>query len=203
MLDLNTAIDTEGVLIDDPTTVIQYQGFGDRESTFEGKIIGTRSHLFKLGETESCWARRLWDPAPHKLGTVLRLKANARVTVRYNGVESYNQFTGTVLTTDSPSFTLGECRNDWILGVWEPVTGDVWRRAVEDRCTEACIEFYPDDPRRTLENLLQWEARTALDPQVSGSAIELRDTYLKRMNVAENKLAAVRYCLEDRREPGV
>ncbi len=193
MLTQDTRIGSQATLID-ANVVIEYLGSGITPKEFEGKILFVGSHSsIKVGDRSMNWQRELWAPAPHKLGTVLQLQADPRVTVVYEGLRQRDRFQGTIKTGKNPSFFVGECRNDWVLQVWEPV--DVWKQAVWDRCVESCIEFYPEDPRRTLGELLHWEAKTSLDPQVSGTACQLRDTYLRRMNIAENRVNQLRKCL--------
>lgn len=52
---------------------------------------------------------------------------------------------------------------------------DPWREAVHELCIVSWAPFYPDDPRRTLIELVGWEIRVALDPAVSSGAQALID----------------------------
>lgn len=47
--------------------------------------------------------------------------------------------------------------------------------AVEDACLIAWINFDPDDPRKTLWDLISWHTSIALDISVSSDARELVD----------------------------
>lgn len=47
--------------------------------------------------------------------------------------------------------------------------------AVEDACVIAWVNFDPDDPRKTLRDLISWNTSIALDAQVSSDAQELVD----------------------------
>src|SRR5579863_8737198 len=58
----------------------------------------------------------------------------------------------------------------------KPSSQNPWQRVIEDACILACIDFYPDDPKRSLMNLLTWEVQTALDPRVSQAAAKLLAT---------------------------
>ena len=50
------------------------------------------------------------------------------------------------------------------------LTEAAWKEAVLEACVVACIGFDENDPRKTLANLLNWEASIALDPAVSSDA---------------------------------
>lgn len=52
-----------------------------------------------------------------------------------------------------------------------------WRSAVEEECAKCGTAFYPDDPKRTLDTLLEWSDSVALDPNLSQRAAALRDTW--------------------------
>lgn len=45
-----------------------------------------------------------------------------------------------------------------------------WRDAVLDQCAIAHAQFYEDDPRKTLENLISWHVDVSHDPLVSDRA---------------------------------
>lgn len=51
----------------------------------------------------------------------------------------------------------------------------IWKQAVMEQCIIAHINFYPDDPKKTLHELLNWHVTVALDPLVSSSAQALID----------------------------
>lgn len=48
--------------------------------------------------------------------------------------------------------------------------GAEWKEAVLDHCTVAYSAFYEDDPKKTLDVLIDWHVKVALDPQVSSDA---------------------------------
>lgn len=54
---------------------------------------------------------------------------------------------------------------------------DKWKEAVLDFCSINWTKFYPDDPHRTIKELLTSNANMALDPQISSEAKRLLDKY--------------------------
>jgi hypothetical protein len=50
---------------------------------------------------------------------------------------------------------------------------DAWKEAVQDACVVAWNPFYPDDPKKTIDSLLETERDLALDPKVSSPAAKL------------------------------
>jgi hypothetical protein len=54
--------------------------------------------------------------------------------------------------------------------------GDPWKEAVIDYCAIAGITLTSEDPRRTVERLIQWHIEVALDPSVSKAARKLLNT---------------------------
>ena len=48
--------------------------------------------------------------------------------------------------------------------------GAKWKEAVLDHCVVAYSAFYEDDPKKTLDVLIDWHVKVALDPQVSSDA---------------------------------
>lgn len=50
-----------------------------------------------------------------------------------------------------------------------------WREAVIDACVIDCINWYEDDPRKTIHQLCAYEQDIALDPLVSRDAQNLID----------------------------
>jgi hypothetical protein len=64
-----------------------------------------------------------------------------------------------------------------------------WHKAALEACMvrESCYE--PSDPRKTLQNLLSWEAKAALDPAISEEAQELIERGKRMVAGATNDLA--------------
>lgn len=56
------------------------------------------------------------------------------------------------------------------------MSDDVWKEAVLDQCAVAHSSFYEDDPKKTLDTLIDWHVQVALDPQVSSAAQALVDS---------------------------
>lgn len=56
-----------------------------------------------------------------------------------------------------PCFTISDVREGW-------------RAAVTDACTIACIGWQEDDPRKSVNDLIDWHVAVALDPAVSEAA---------------------------------
>ena len=55
-----------------------------------------------------------------------------------------------------------------------------WKEAVLDACTIAFLDWDENDPRKTIADLIAWEQKIALDPQVSKEARELADAAFKK-----------------------
>lgn len=49
----------------------------------------------------------------------------------------------------------------------------IWKESVLDQCLIAHTNFYPDDPKKTLQELINWHTELALDSRVSERAAEL------------------------------
>lgn len=49
---------------------------------------------------------------------------------------------------------------------------EAWRTALEDACTVAFMDW-SDNPRETINKLIQWHCQIALDPRVSSTAAEM------------------------------
>lgn len=48
-----------------------------------------------------------------------------------------------------------------------------WRESVLDQCMIAHTTFYDDDPKKTLDTLIDWHVKVALDPQVSAEVVSV------------------------------
>lgn len=55
-------------------------------------------------------------------------------------------------------------------------TRDDWKEAVLDACTIACIGWDELDPRKSINDLVNWHVQVALDPKVSEAAQALIDS---------------------------
>lgn len=55
-----------------------------------------------------------------------------------------------------------------------------WADEVEDMCVTNWTPFFPDDPRRTLCELIEWNVQMALDPSISSDAAMLIETVVLR-----------------------
>lgn len=47
---------------------------------------------------------------------------------------------------------------------------DTWKNVVLDQCMVAHSAFYEDDAKKTLDTLIDWHVKIALDPSVSSDA---------------------------------
>ncbi|MGF6440630.1 hypothetical protein [Paraburkholderia youngii] len=87
---------------------------------------------------------------------------------------------------DAVSAALNTFCQVFTMGYGEPTAREVstydgpWHKAVLDACMVRESRYVPDDPARTVRQLLQWEFDCALDPAVSARAAELADTKRKR-----------------------
>lgn len=67
---------------------------------------------------------------------------------------------------------------------------NLWQEAVEEACIVRHLDFTPEDPKKTLQNLIQWEVKCALDPVVVSEAA---NALLTRYLVGERKLCPHKY----------
>lgn len=51
--------------------------------------------------------------------------------------------------------------------------GAEWKEAVLDQCAVVHSAFYEDDPKKTLDTIIDWHVMIALDPLVSSDAAAL------------------------------
>lgn len=50
-----------------------------------------------------------------------------------------------------------------------------WKEAIIDECVMCHLNWFEDDPRKTLLQLIHWHIEVALDPRVSSEAQRLID----------------------------
>jgi hypothetical protein len=55
-----------------------------------------------------------------------------------------------------------------------------WKEAVINACIIDCLDWYGNDPGRTIRELCQWEQILALDPRVSSDAQKLIDDTIEK-----------------------
>lgn len=120
------------------------------------------------GSTNGCGACR----AEHKLNELITA---GHVTCTA-ATKAFTSPTYLLRGRRAPKLPLGPVRN-------------IWKDAVEDACICSHVNFFPDDPRKSLSNLIQREVTCALDPIVSEPAHELLTRYL----VNERKVCPHKY----------
>lgn len=100
---------------------------------------------------------------------------------------------------DKVSLVANENGYDSIAAVidWFPILAKSrdWKEAVVDQCMVAHSALYEDDPKKTLDTLIDWHVKVALDPQVSSDAQALIDKGKEQsqgasLTITENSLVA-------------